>query len=278
MDSSKIESFRRALAWTTKNAGEIIENRPTWIRLVKRIAEVGMLANYILDARLGRFDQTFEEDARRWLELAWSRTRSGELLVEAITLEPAWTSLAMTYAQFHRHGLRNARLDAILARRAQEATHEWFVQLATACGYRALGLPHADVRALAAQAWCVRIPTAQIADIGRMYETTHVIMWLGSEDLTAAERARLTTFLPTWIDHYRVVQNPDLVAELVVASHHLGGCANDETWSWLLGLQTADGSLREMDSPTPVLGRWHVTFAFALALAACLGQHVTPAR
>jgi len=272
-DLAKIESFRRALAWTTSNARELLENRPSWIRLVKRLAEIAMLANYVIDGRLGRFDPGFEEDARRWLELAWQRTRRGDLLVEAIASEPAWTSLAMTYAEFHRHGLRNPRLDDLLAQRADAASHEWFVQLATGCAYRALGIPSRhDVSALASQAWCVRIPELQIADIGRMYETTHVIMWLAERDLTPAVRERLRRFVPRWIEHYRVVQNPDLVAELVVAAHRLGDCGSDETWRWLLGRQTEDGSLREMDSPTRVLGRWHVTFAFALALAACLGD------
>lgn len=276
-DLSKIEAFRRALRWTTSNAGEILENRPSWIRLVKRLAEIGMLANSIIDGHLGRFDPSFEEDARRWIDLAWNRTRRGDLFAEALASNPAWTSLAMTYAQFHRHGLRNARFEELLGNHADSVTQEWLVSLANACAYRTLGLASSnDVHELAAQAWCVRIQEHQIADVGRMYETTHVIMWLGRSDLSPGVRDRLRRFLPRWIDHYRVVKNPDLLAELVVAAHHLGDCTSDETWQWLLALQTEDGSLREMDSPTRVLGRWHVTFAFAFALATCLGDHVTP--
>ncbi len=267
-----IDSFRRALGWTTTNAAEILENKPTWIRLVKRIAEISMLSNSILDGRLGQFDPAFEEDARRWIELAWRRTRHGDLFAEALANEPAMTSLAMTYSQFHRHGLRNERFEQLLVQRASEPRHEWFVQLATACAYRSLGLPSGhDVDALLSQAWCVRIPDLQIADIGRMYETTHVIMWLG-HDIPADACDRLRRFVPRWIDHYRAVKNPDLVAELVVAAHVLGERGSDATWRWLLDLQTDDGSLREMDSPTRVLGRWHVTFAFALALATALGD------
>lgn len=266
-----VAAFQRTLRWTTQNAAELLENRPTWIRLVKRLAELAMLSNAILDHHLGRFDPELEADARRWLELVWQRTRRGDLFAEALAMDPVWTSFAMTYAELRPHGLVNERLEQLLVARAHEAPQEWFVQLANACAYRTLDLPSRyALDALVAEAWCVRIPHFQIADVGRMYETTHVIMWVGAGGLPDAARQRLQQFIPRWIEHYREVKNPDLVAELIVAAHRLGGRVSDETWTWLLALQTEDGSLREMDSPTRVLGRWHVTFAFALAIATAL--------
>jgi hypothetical protein len=273
-DAAKIESLRRTLTWLGANARELLELRPTWMRLTKRLAELGMLANHILDNHLGRIDPMFEIEALRWIEATWEVTRRGEFFVEALDSDPTWTSLAMTYSGFHRRGMRNERFEELLVRRAAEPTHEWFVELATGCAYRAMGLPWSrNVSALAAEAWCLRIPEAQIADIGRMYETTHVIMWLAQHDeLSGEARERLRRFLPRWSDHYRAAHNPDLVAELVLAAHHLGSCASRETWQWLLSLQTEDGSLREMDIPSRTLGRFHVTIVLAMAAAACLGD------
>lgn len=268
------EALRRVLAWLGANAGELLRVRPSWVHALKRFAELGMLAGYILDGDLAGVDPSLAVEARRWLEATWEVTRRGEFLVEAVASDPAWTSLATTYAGFHRHGLRNARLEELLAERAREARHPWFVALATGCAYRALGIPsHHDVEALAAEAWCARIPTYQMPDIGVMYETTHVVMWLaGTPAMPAGVEARLRAFVPRWSEHYRAAHNPDIVAELVLAAHHLGGCASDATWAWLLGLQTAGGSVREVDVPSPALGRFHVTLVVAMAAAACLGR------
>lgn len=270
----KIESLRRALGWLRTHARDILAFHPNWLKLAKRIAELAMLASDILDGDLLAREPELAREARDWLDAAWRVTRAGDFFAEAVATDPTWTALAMTYAPFRRHGYRHPRLEQLLAIRAADSAPDWFVALATACAYRELEIPtHHVVETLAREAWCLRIPEYQVSDVGRMYETTHAILWLERLGAIPAEaRGRLQHFVPRWIAHYRTVHNPDLVAELVLAAHWLGLCADDATWQWLGELQTSDGSLREMDIPTPVLGRFHVTTVFAMAQAACVGR------
>lgn len=269
-----VVALRRALEWMSANGLEIVSLRPTWLRAIKRIAEATMLARYLIEHDLGALDPAFAATAREWFEATWLVMREGEFLAEAVERDATWIALASTYVPFHRRGMRNPRLEHALRARADHVDDSWFVRLATAVAYRQLAIPSPlDVDALAREAWCLRIPEYQLGDVGRIYETTHVVIWLTELDALPAEAAtRLGEFTPRWIDHFRSAHNADLVAELVMTLHHLGRCADDDTWTWLLSRQSADGSLPEMDIPTRALGRFHVTVVTAMALAVCLGR------
>ena len=267
-------ALRAALAWLGQSAPEILSQRPTWVQGIKRLSEVALLARYILDGELGRSEPELAAQARGWLEVGWRILRRGDFLVDCIAQDPVWVGLASSYLPFHRQGLRSPRFEELLRQRVDRVELGWFVRLSVACALAQLGIPSKlAVDALAANAWAFRVPGPLQPDPARAYETTHVVMWLGEVGrIPAAQADRLRAWAPAWIDHYRRARNVDVVAELVLMLHILDRCAAEATWDWLLEQQDPDGSFPEMDIPSRVRGRFHVTVATSFALATCLGR------
>jgi len=88
MQREKTNALRSALTWLRNGAPEILSQLPTWVKGVKRIAEIAMLAQYLLDDDLGRLDPTFAEDAQGWLKACWRVLRRGEFLADCVESDP----------------------------------------------------------------------------------------------------------------------------------------------------------------------------------------------
>jgi hypothetical protein len=276
MRAEKIRALVSAMRWLEANHQEILAPKPNWIRGVKRIAEACALAQYIKDGDLGTIEPFLREHADEWITGSWRILRNGEFFADAIDGDSKWVSLAMNYVPFYRHGLRNERLERLIVERVHEVEDAWFIRLALACALQHMGIPSKlDIDALTAECWAMRLGGYQWADPPRAYETTHVAMWLADlKRLPPTLSERLREWSPAWMESYRNVSNPDVLAELVMMAHYYPpGCASEDIWKWLLSRQDPDGSFPQMDIPSRALGRYHATVVAAIALAVCLGKN-----
>lgn len=274
MSERKVQALKSALKWLESNHQVILSPRPTWIKGLKRIAEICTLVQFLQEGKLGRFDPMFEEHIREWLHGTWRALRQGEFFADVVQLDPLWISLALNYTTYFRNGLRNSRFETLLAQHAhQPPGASWFVELAVACGMSVIGLEsNRDIDDLARNSWSFRLSEYQRPDPPRAYETTHVIMWLRDVNrVPPAIAQRILDWNPQWMASYQVAHNPDVHAELIMMNHHLGRCVTADVWDWQLAKQDPDGSFPAMDIPSRVLGRYHATVVGAIALACCLG-------
>ena len=274
MRDRRIESLRRSLQWLFENRATFLAPKPTWIKGIKRLAEIAMLADLMLTYRLPAIDPTFGEHANKWLDTGWKALRQGDFLIHCIDMDPRWVALAATYGPFHRHGRRNARFEARVRAAPDGVDPNAFVRLSAATAYARIGIPSTlDIDALVAEQWISRVSEYTLADPVRAYETTHVVFWLGELGrITPMIRDKLGAWSDRWVAHYQRARNVDIVAELIQMMHYVGAPTSEDIWTWFLDSQDEDGSFPAIELPTRALGRYHTTVVGAMALAICLGE------
>lgn len=277
MNDDKLRALVGLMTWMQQHHVEILSPHPDPIKATKRIGEIAGLARRILEANLGHLDPMLEQHASEWLRLCWNALREGEVLVEAIEWDPNWMSLATTYLPFFHRGLRSERFESKLhvlgPAIPQQNPMGFWVSLTVACSLAEMKIPCSlDILELARRSWVFRIVADQRPDPARAYETTHVMMWLGDLGMIPPDVVeRVAVWNRGWMKHFEKVHNGDVLAELLMMQHYFGECGQDTTWRWLLDRQDVDGSFKEMDVPTRVLGRFHATVVAGHALAMCLG-------
>jgi hypothetical protein len=268
------QGLERAVELLARHEGHFLRPVPDVRELVKRVAEVAMLADLIAQAEPGRLPAAVCQAAGDLLERGWAAIGRGELLADLVDRDPAWVGVVPVYVPFHRRGLRNPRFDAQLQRHADAVGPIWFVQLAAAMAFRALGVASSlDADALLARSWIASATGFAPIPVERAYETTHVAMWLAAlGPLPEPIRARVEAWAPKWMDAALAQRDADVAAELAIAVHHAGACVGAPRWQRLLALQARDGSFLPLRQPAGQLfHRFHATAVGAMALAQCLG-------
>ncbi|MFN0253816.1 MAG: DUF6895 family protein [Kofleriaceae bacterium] len=198
-----------------------------WPPSLKSIAELGHAA--ILVGARGD-----EERAQRWLAHAWRAMRDGDAVLDLLAHSaPAIVLLA----PFRAAGLVDEDVVATAAARARtmRSTPEEQLYVTAALGDRPAGI-------LAAR------PPPWSLDLRAAYQLAHEVFYrtrwgLDAHVLDAAEATWLRTWLPVWSQDAMEQLDLDLLAELAIAAHGAGACAEVASWDALRGGQRDDGAM-----------------------------------
>ena len=219
----------RARAWLDHSLSEfpVIADGESVPLAIKRIGELAMVAGILVD----HGDAT----ARPWLELCWQWFDHGAALARWTADQPAFAAI---YPAFHRHALRSDDVERAIAG-ALPAIVDPALRLLQASALASCGLPSPwDLDALLDESW----PAAPLVDARAAYIATHVVLFLAPVGrLAERHREQVRRSLPQWIARFAGAGDLDLVAEMIMVAHALGGCVPEADWNVLADAQEDDG-------------------------------------
>ena len=242
----KLDILDRALVWLENNRSQFVivneQSHPYYT--IKPVAELAEAAEVI--SRSGRSKQ-----GTALLEHAWTQLRGGELILALLERGPETLVQAAIYMPFYRTHLRNAQLDAAIATRAKWAeAAPPLHHLPIAATLTTMGLiPPWTLTQVIEQEWATRMGSPWSLSATDLYMAAHIAFYATDygrkpDGLPAAQIEYLQRWIPVWLDELGSHGQLDLVAELAIAWHCLGGdCVAPAVWNHLGSKQRADGSI-----------------------------------
>jgi hypothetical protein len=183
------------------------------------------------------------------LEHAWTQLRRGEL-IRMLVRDANTLVQAAIYMPFYRAGLRDPKLDGLLAERATIAKDIPVLhRLPVTATLAMLGLPTPWTLDQVVQSeWDARMGSPWSLSATDLYMATHIVFYATNygrkPGLAEPQVEYLQRWLSVWTEELAASGQLDLVAELVIASHCVGpGCVDPKIWTALASKQHADGSI-----------------------------------
>jgi hypothetical protein len=200
------------------------------LHLLKPLGELVLTCDVLIQ---GRSTEKFARKLMRW---AWLQLNSGHTIHNLLLSRPDLIILTSIYASFHRNGFqRHETLELIkyLAKTAFSASIQF-------PNWRRLDFEHAlealeigKIRTSSvANMWCARRPEPWLIEHDSAYAMTHEVFYVtdfGRQPSRLPQKAAeyLSMWLPSWIDIFKLQQNFDLLAELLM----VGCCLNEQPLS-----------------------------------------------
>ena len=260
----------RARAWIDASLDEFaiaVESEGV-LSPAKRHGELATVAALLLDGG----DNV---RAQAWLDLAWDRFGSGELLAREIQTQPA---LAAVYPAFRRHGYRSAELDGAVAS-VWDRVDDPTLRLLLACSVAGTEIAAPwPLDQLVDDSIVGREPPTWQVDDRTAYVISHVVLFLApTRTLGERHRRYIARSLPAWLGRFAVAGYLDLVGEMVMVAHALGECVPDSEWQVLVDAQEPDGLMpfraawrgREVPARLRFIANYHSTLIAYAAAAMC---------
>lgn len=253
---------------------------------LKALAELAHAANALI--RSG----TDPDTGRQWLEFAWEQIEHGEVLTHLVSLDPKFSLTAIAFLPFHLADLHSPRLYAALTTQIEHVSMgplEWALLGPTLQILKIVPVPPASHCADEASVLATMPPMSAMA-IDAVYLFAHECLYacrwgrrvpeFNTDQWTYIERT-----LTALTVRFRDSHDPDVLAEIILATHGLGlGCAPQDAWRVLYTAQTKAGNIVPKEATVDQLRRlhhprftrtYHSTLVAIMAFCACLSSCTT---
>ncbi len=243
----------RAIGWIDARSAQFAlpaRSDPSASGLARPIGELA-LAGHLLRTRSAP-GSPFERVGARWMNACWSYLDQGERLRDMVAARPDLIIRASTYLPFFRHGLRAQAFERALARMvrvrgvAAQELAGW-VALGVATSLEEIGVrsPWPVARAFRGT-WLWHRPEPESICEASGYSVTHTVFYMTRfgerpRGLPGPQRAYFLRWGPTWAEHYRRLEQWDLMGELLMALRCAGASLPDDWAHVLHGSQRASG-------------------------------------
>lgn len=197
------------------------------LQLLKPLGELVLTCDVLL--RGG----TQKKLAHKLMHWAWLQLDSGQAIHNLLLSRPDLIILTSIYASFHRNGFRRMETLELL----KYLTKTAFASAIQFPNWRRLDFEHA-LEALAigrmrtssiANMWCARRPEPWLIEHDSAYAMTHEVFYVTDfgrlpNRLPPKAAEYICMWLPSWIEIFKLQQNFDLLAELLMV-----GCCVDNS-------------------------------------------------
>lgn len=246
-----------ALAWVVHHRTQFSLANGDAAVLVKPLGELAIAS----DLLVSRFPPASQLHVRgtELLSFCWAELDEGNLLDQLVSARPDLIVAATLYTTFHRHGMRNQKLEQSLVRIvrirgiAGLELPAWR-ELELAIAFRTLEIDAPwVVDASFRRTWLYKRPEPWSICNTSAYSLTHTVFYqtnFGATplELPARHRRYLARWLPVWMEHYTDLQNYDLLAEMVLAARCIGEPDSRDWGSVLLAAQQSNGMIPNASS------------------------------
>lgn len=196
------------------------------LQLLKPLGELVLTCDVLIR---GRAQDKFARKLMRW---AWLQLDSGRAIHNLLLSRPDLIILSSIYASFHRNGFQRLETLELIKYLAKTA----FAAAIQFPNWRRLDFEHAlealeigQIRASSvANMWCARRPEPWLIEHDSAYAMTHEVFYVTDfgrlpSRLSAKATEYISMWLPSWIHIFKLQQNFDLLAELLM----VGCCLNE---------------------------------------------------
>lgn len=177
-------------------------------------------------------DEGKKRQAHGLMHWAWLQLDSGRIIHDLLLSRPDLIILSSIYASFHKNGFRRAETLHLL----KYLTKTAFASAVQFPNWRRLNFEHAletlgigRMRAVGiANMWSTRRPEPWLIEHDSAYAMTHEVFYVTDfgrlrTRLPSKIAEYISIWLPSWIEIFRLEQNFDILAELLMVSC----CVND---------------------------------------------------
>jgi hypothetical protein len=241
-----------AINWITANLNKFDFREERGSSLIAELKPLGELALASKIVLLNQHDPTeWKIKSKEWLSYCWSQLHEGEILRKAIETRKDFLLFTAMYAPFRQNDLINEQLEhAVRSKMETSALSQQYPSWILLLIIRTLHVLGID------SPWkidvCFRNTSLyQLPDVWTIrgfpsYVLTHTVFFLTDfgcrhQDLPEIHRQYLILNMPLWLEHYRITQNFDLFAEMIMVARCIRMEDQKDWGSVLLARQQRDG-------------------------------------